>query len=71
MSHRIRAQRSTCAQQGEARMLAARHAVLRPRAEWYCGDMCVKTLFCTNVKALLDEGLYQQAFIQRNALTSL
>ncbi|MGG4186210.1 hypothetical protein ABEW24_22950 [Paenibacillus jamilae] len=71
LSHRIRAQRSTCAQQGEARMLAARHAVLRPQAEWYCGDMRVKTLFCTNVKALLDESLCEQAFIQRNALTSL
>lgn len=71
LNHRIRAQRSTCAQQGEARMLAARHAVLRPRAEWYCGDMRVKTLFCTNVKALLDESLCEQAFIQRNALTSL
>ncbi|MDY8025311.1 hypothetical protein [Paenibacillus polymyxa] len=35
LSHRIRAQRSTCAQLGEARMLAARHAVLRPRAEWF------------------------------------
>ncbi|WP_342434847.1 hypothetical protein MHH57_03975 [Paenibacillus sp. FSL H7-0442] len=54
---------------GEARMLAARHAVLRPRAEWYCGGIRVKTLFCTDVKALLDDSLCQQALIQRNALT--